>query len=640
MGKLLDKIEQPEDIKALNIYDLKRLSKEIRDFLIHSVSESGGHFSSNLGVVELTVALHYVFTSPKDKIVWDVGHQSYVHKILTGRKEKMDTIRTYGGLSGFPKRSESVHDVFETGHSSTSVSAAIGIAEANRLLGKSGHVISVIGDGALTGGMAMEGLNNAANLKKNFIIILNDNQMSIGENVGGMANYLDKFRTDEFYQELKIDVENKLNQIPKVGKQTAQVIRSIKNGIKQLVVDGMLFEEWGFTYLGPVDGHNIRQVVEVLQQAKKVDGPVFVHLITKKGKGYTHAEKDPSAYHGVKPFDVVHGIEKNNSHHLERTSYSDLVGKTMCELAGTNKQIIAITAAMAAGTGLSKYAAKYENRFYDVGIAEQHAVTFAAGMATQGMKPFFAVYSTFLQRAYDQILHDVCLQKLPVVFLVDRAGITGNDGETHHGVFDISFLYHMPNIMILTPKDGNELMEMMKFASVYQGGPVVIRYPKGMTCYERNTLHNIRKTTWSLDTYKHILEKEYPLVSFDKGGKSLLLGVGHMYEVAKEVKKRIDENHMGKYVCSSMSIVKPIHEIDIENICEYERVFVIEDNASIGGVASEIARHVMEKEGNCKVHSIGVPDRFIAHGTIEELHEEIGLSATQIYEKIMKYEGE
>jgi len=476
MSSLLDNINSPKDIKQLKEKELQQLAGEIREYIINTVSETGGHLASNLGVVELSLALHKVFDSPKDKIIWDVGHQAYIHKLLTGRKEDLKTLRTLGGLSGFPKRSESEHDIFETGHSSTSISAALGLAKGRDLSGEDYNVIAVIGDGSLTGGMAFEALNHAGDFPTRLIVILNDNNMSISDNIGGMANYLSKIRTVPAYFKLKASVSGVLKNMPFLGNALFNSAEKLKNWFKYLLVPGIIFEELGFKYLGPIDGHDIHNLEYIMKRAKSYNGyPVFIHVITKKGKGYEKAENQPSKYHGVNPFDIESG---NSKKHSQGRSYSSVFGDWITKAARSDKRIAAVTAAMPEGTGLSKFAAQHKDRFFDVGIAEQHAVTFSAGLAVGGYKPYFAVYSTFLQRAYDQIVHDVCMQKLPVTLAIDRAGIVGADGETHHGVFDIAYLRHMPNITIMSPKDGRELEQMLDF-TLKLDSTCAIRYPRG-----------------------------------------------------------------------------------------------------------------------------------------------------------------
>ena len=472
---MLELINGPDDIKKFSKQELTILSQEIRDFLIEKISTTGGHLASNLGVVELTMAIYLAFDLPMDKIVWDVGHQSYTHKILSGRRMEFDELRQYGGMSGFPKRKESPCDAFDTGHSSTSISAGLGLAQARDVLGEGHFVVSVIGDGSLTGGMAYEALNNAAQMKKNFVIILNDNNMSISENVGGMSSYLNSIRTGNGYLDLKKHVTNTLSRIPVIGEPLIEKISRTKNGIKQLLIPGMLFENMGITYLGPVDGHNLKALTRTLKEAKKLDHTVLVHVITKKGKGYAPAEKNPSKFHGVDPFDILTGKPKKEKKNL---SYTDVFSKTICRLAKDDKKIVAVTAAMPDGTGLKRFSNLYPDRFFDVGIAEEHAVTSAAGMAAGGLKPVVAVYSSFLQRGFDQVLHDVCIQNLPVVFAVDRAGLVGSDGETHQGIFDLSFLSAIPNMSIFAPKNDWELANGLEFAFSLDS-PIAVRYPRG-----------------------------------------------------------------------------------------------------------------------------------------------------------------
>ncbi len=571
--KILNKIKEPADIKCLSIVELRQLSHEIRKYLIDVTSVTGGHLSSNLGVVELTLALHQAFDTPKDKIIWDVGHQAYVHKMLTGRLEEMKTIRQFGGISGFPKRSESVHDSFDTGHSSTSISAGVGMAAARDIKGEDNYVISVIGDGALTGGMAYEALNNAANISKKFIVVLNDNQMSIDKNVGGMALYLDKFRTGHFYNEVKNDVELTLSKIPMIGDRSIKMVRGVKNSIKQLVVPGMFFEEMGFTYLGPINGHDHKALKMSLKQAKKVDGPVLLHVMTVKGKGYRPAEKDPHKFHGVKPFDKTNGdfysdrkndkVKKDNAQTEALNpvkTYSNIVGETLTEIAYVKPDIVAITAAMSSGTGLSGFCQEFPHRFFDVGIAEQHAVTFAAGLAVEGLKPFFVVYSSFLQRSYDQLVHDVCLQNLPVVFCLDRAGLVGADGETHQGVLDISYLSHIPNMTVMAPKSGAELIAMMQFAATYNDGPIAIRYPKGMdNMVPLGDEIIIGKPEW--------INR--------RGCNRLLINVGSCYDRVTQVSELLIQEGLECDVVN-LRFVSPIQQDFIDEIAKgYKHIYVL-----------------------------------------------------------------
>lgn len=624
--KILPTIKEPSDIKKLNILEMKKLANEIRRYLIDVTSETGGHLSSNLGVVELTLALHKCFDSPEDKLIWDVGHQAYVHKILTGRCDQMATIRQWKGLSGFPKRSESIHDCFDTGHSSTSISAGIGMAAARDLNGGEQYIVPIIGDGALTGGMAYEALNNGANIKKNFIIILNDNQMSIDRNVGGLALYLDRFRTGEFYNDFKNDIEITLRKIPKVGNSIVKGVRGVKNGVKQLVVPGMLFEELGYTYLGPIDGHDLRQLITSIEQAKHVKGPVIIHTLTLKGKGYNPAEKDPMTYHGVKPFDKTNG-DFHKGVEVLKPSYSEIVGKTLTHLADNNKKIVAITAAMCSGTGLSKFSKQYPQRFFDVGIAEQHAVTFSAGLAVQGYKPFFVVYSSFLQRAYDQVIHDVAIQKLPVVFCIDRAGLVGEDGETHQGLFDLSYLSHIPNMTVMAPKSGQELEAMLEFAADYNEGPIAIRYPKG------------KDEVQSIDAPITYGQPEW-LVQEDN--KILLLSVGHFYSRVTQVHARLKEEG---YTCDLVNLrfVNPIDPVFIQTISQrYERVYVFEENVKYGGVQSRIAQMLLEEDSSNiaipRVYGIGIENQFVPHGKISDLNRALHIDVEGLTNRVLTIE--
>ena len=613
---ILERIQKANDIKKMKWEEQDVLAAEIRQFLVEKLSKTGGHLASNLGVVELTMAIHLAFSLPKDKIIWDVGHQSYTHKILTGRKEGFDNLRQYGGMSGFPKRKESNCDAFDTGHSSTSLAAGLGYVEAREILGKDYKVVSVIGDGSLTGGMAYEALNNAAHLKSNFIIVLNDNNMSISENVGGMSMYLDGLRTTHFYNDLKKGVTNTLNKIPGAGEKIVKGIRKTKNSIKQLFVPGMLFEDMGITYLGPVDGHDIKKLYRTFKEAQKMDHAVIVHVLTNKGKGYAPAEKLPSKFHGVSPFDVQTGAVL---HAKTSDSYTDVFADIMCKLGEKEPRLVAITAAMKDGAGLSKFQEKYPNRFFDVGIAEQHAVTFAAGLAAAGMKPVFAVYSSFLQRGYDQIVHDVCMQNLPVIFAIDRAGLVGNDGETHQGVYDVAYLSHIPNMTILAPKNRQEFEEMMTFA-VNHNGPVAIRYPRG-------------------NVYEGLAEYKAPILYgksevITKESEIAIFGCGHMMETAEQVWKSLKEKG---YSCSLINsrFVKPM---DTDVLCEMSdghRLFVtIEDAAVTGGYGDRVMRYVSEQNMGVKVLTMGVPDCFVEHGNIPQLREQIGLDTVSIVEKI------
>ncbi|MCX7884401.1 MAG: 1-deoxy-D-xylulose-5-phosphate synthase [Caloramator sp.] len=616
MMSLLDDINWPSDIKKLKIDELYKLSDEIRSFLIQSVSKTGGHLASNLGVVELTIALHRVFNMPTDKIIWDVGHQSYVHKMLTGRKNKFNTLRKYGGLSGFPKPAESPYDVFAAGHSSTSISAALGMAKARDLKNENYNVVAVIGDGALTGGLALEGLNEAGISNTKIIVVLNDNEMSISQNVGSIAAYLSKIRTDPAYLTFKDDLEMILKKIPAVGNNLYKGAERLKESLKYLVVQGMLFEEFGFTYLGPIDGHDIQKVSEVLERAKHKKGPVLVHVVTKKGKGYCFAEESPEIFHGVGPFEVETG--ENIS--LGRLTYSKAFGEEIVKAAENISNIVAITAAMPDGTGLNEFKKRFPERFFDVGIAEQHAVTFAAGLAASGLKPIFAVYSTFLQRAYDQIIHDVCLQNLPVMFAIDRAGIVGEDGETHQGVFDIAYLRSIPNITILSPKDIIEFKNMLRWCFKYEK-PVAIRYPRGGDI-------NI-----NFSTYDEIIKGKWEVIS--DGNDIAILSVGRMVQFSYGVLNRLKNNNINATLINCR-FIKPIDTIMLDKILQkFKIVFTIEDGLITGGFGSGVLEYAMDKKYNCRIIRLGFPDEFIPHGSPGILYKKYGLDTDGIYEKIL-----
>lgn len=615
---ILDRIQKENDIKNLTEAEIDELRFEIRQFLLESISKTGGHLASNLGVIELTMALHLVFDLPKDKIIWDVGHQSYTHKILTGRKEGFVSLRQYRGMSGFPKSNESESDCFNTGHSSTSISAGLGMAAARELTGEDYHVISVIGDGALTGGMAFEALNNASHISKNFIIVLNDNNMSISENVGGMSSYLANFRTADAYQNLKLGVLKSLNKIPGAGDKIVKSIRNAKSGIKQLFIPGMLFEEMGIMYLGPVDGSNIKEIVRALQDAKRIDGPVLVHVITKKGAGYIPAETNPAKFHGAEPFDIETG---NPLKKKDKPSYTDVVSSVMCKLGETRKDLVAITAAMADGTGLSKFAKLFSNQFYDVGIAEQHAVTFAAGLAKGGLKPVFAVYSSFLQRAYDQVLHDVCIQNLPVVFAIDRAGLVGSDGETHQGIFDISYLSSIPNMTVMAPKNKWELADMLKFATEFDT-PIAVRYPRG-TAYEG--LQEFREPI-ALGKSEVIQE-----------GKDIaLFALGSMVQTAENVAKMLEEKGIHATVINARFAV-PFDKEKISSLAENHKLLVtLEENVLSGGLGEHICAFVKKENLNIHVSTVAIPDTYVEHGSVEQLKKDIGMDDISVYDKVVK----
>lgn len=609
---ILEMIRQTNDIKKLNSEQLKILADEIRQFLIEKISRTGGHLASNLGVVELTMALHLTLDFPEDKLIWDVGHQSYTHKLLTGRKDGFDQLRKYGGMSGFPKRKESDCDAFDTGHSSTSVSAGLGYVEARELLHEKHTVVSVIGDGSLTGGMAYEALNNASRLKSNFIIVLNDNNMSISENVGGMSRYLNGIRTAQAYTDIKKGVEDTLMKIPGRGERIISQIRRTKSGIKQLLVPGMFFEDMDITYLGPVDGHDIRKLVKVLKEAKRVDHAVLVHVLTKKGKGYPPAEENPAKFHGTGPFDIKTGEPTDVS---TTDSYTQVFSKVLTDIAKKDDKVVAITAAMADGTGLSSFAKHFPNRFYDVGIAEEHAMTFAAGLAAGGMKPVFAVYSSFLQRAYDQTLHDVCLQNLPVVIAVDRAGLVGSDGETHQGVFDLSFLSTIPNMTVISPKNRWEMADMLRFAVDFQY-PIAIRYPRG-SAYE------------GMRDFRAPIEYGKSEILYEEEDIAVIF-VGHMAELADRVRKKIKETG---YSCSLVNarFVKPLDKDMLEQLAKDHSLFVtIEENVITGGFGEQVMDYVSSAKLDVHVRNIGISDDYVEHGNVEILRKEVGLDCDTI----------
>lgn len=615
---ILELINGPEDIKKLTGKELDILRQEIRDFLIGKISRTGGHLASNLGVVELTMAIYLVFDLPKDKIIWDVGHQSYTHKILSGRKSEFDDLRQYGGMSGFPKRKESPCDAFDTGHSSTSISAGLGLAQARDVTGQDHFVVSVIGDGALTGGMAYEALNNAARMKKNFIIILNDNNMSISENVGGMSRYLNGIRTGDGYLDLKKYVTNILSRIPVIGDELIDKISRTKNGIKQLLIPGMLFENMGITYLGPVDGHDVKALARALKEAKKLDHAVLVHVITKKGKGYEPAEKNPSRFHGVEPFDVLTGESKKEK---KNPSYTDVFSKTICQLAEKDPKITAVTAAMPDGTGLKRFSRLYPERFFDVGIAEEHAVTSAAGMAAGGLKPVVAVYSSFLQRGFDQILHDVCIQNLPVVFAVDRAGLVGSDGETHQGIFDLSFLSAIPNMSIFAPKNLWELKAGLEFAVSF-GGPFAIRYPRG-------------------EAYRGLKEFNAP-VEYGRGEmlyeeKDIaLLAVGSMVSTGEHVREKLKSEGWSCTLANGR-FVKPFDEELVDRLAKNHWLIVtMEENVLQGGYGLMVTRYIHEHYPHVKVMNIAIPDGYVEHGNVSLLRKGLGIDSDSVIWRMKK----
>lgn len=614
---VLEKIKQPNDIKRVSYEELPQLAREIREFLIQKISVSGGHLASNLGVVELTMALHLAFSLPKDKIIFDVGHQSYTHKLLTGRKEGFDCLRTFGGMSGFPKRKESKCDVFDTGHSSTSISAGLGMVMARDIKEENFSVISVIGDGSLTGGMAYEALNHAGEIKTNFIIVMNDNHMSISKNVGGLSKSLNEFRTAPGYRELKSNVERVLTQIPFCGNTLVKHIRKAKSGLKQMLIPGMFFEEMGVTYLGPVNGHDIKEMIKVFHEARQIEGAVLVHVLTKKGKGYRIAEQNPAHFHGAEPFDVTTGKPLFPK---KKETWTDIFSKSMITLGKERTNVVAITAAMADGTGLKEFQKQFPGRFFDVGIAEAHGVTFAAGLASQGIRPVVAIYSSFLQRAYDQILHDVCIQNLPVLFAIDRAGLVGSDGETHQGIFDISFLRTIPNMNMMAPKNKEELELMMRFALDFQG-PMAIRYPRGTasTCLEEYLEPIV------LGKSEVIYEEE----------EIALFAYGSMVETAEKVRRRLKQSG---YLCTLINarFAVPLDEKKILELNEDHKLLVtLEENVLAGGLGEQVVTLVKEAELPLAVMPIGLQNEYVEHGNVEILKKETGIDEESIFKKII-----
>ena len=613
----LEQINQVNDIKKLDKNEWNALAQEIREFLIEKISVTGGHLASNLGVVELTMAMHLAFDFPQDKVVWDVGHQSYTHKLLTGRKAGFDELRKYGGMSGFPKRKESDCDCFDTGHSSTSISAGIGLVKARDLLGGNYSVISVIGDGALTGGMAFEALNNASQLKSNFIIVLNDNQMSIAENVGGISQYLNGLRSAEGYNNFKEGLQNTLEKIPVYGEGLVRQLKKTKSGLKQLVIPGMFFENMGITYLGPVDGHNMDQLIRAFNDAKKIRHAVLLHVCTKKGKGYAPAERHPSRFHGAEPFEIETGLPK---HKRTKANYTDIFSTVMRKLGDRDDKVVAITAAMPDGTGLKRFRNMFPDRFFDVGIAEQHAVTFAAGLAAGGLKPVVAVYSSFLQRAYDQILHDVCIQNLHVVFAIDRAGLVGSDGETHQGIFDLSYLSSIPNMTVMAPKNKWELSDMLKFAVDYDG-PIALRCPRG-EAYD------------GLQEFRAPVEYGRSEMIYEEADIALL-AVGSMVKMAEKVRDVLKETG---YSCTLVNVrfVKPIDEELLEDLAKNHRLAVtMEENVRNGGFGDHVLEYVSDRELPLQVLNVALPDEYVEHGNVDLLYKEVGLDPELIAKRII-----
>ena len=616
---ILEKIKEANDVKQLSLSECEQLAQEIRDFLIRSLSETGGHLASNLGVVELTIALHRFLHFPEDKLVWDVGHQAYTHKILTGRKEQFVTLRKTGGLSGFPKRKESDCDAFDTGHSSTSISAGLGLVQARDLKGENYQVVSVIGDGALTGGMAYEALNNAAELKKNFIIILNDNEMSITRNVGGMSSYLDHIRMAAPYTELKMGVTNALKKIPKVGDGMVDALHKTKSSIKQLVIPGMLFENMGLTYLGPVDGHDMRQLGKVLQEAKRKQGPVLIHVLTEKGRGYEPAMRHPARFHGAAPYEIETGLPKAKGN----PSYTDIFSTVMRKFGDREPDVVAVSAAMVPGTGLKRFGNMFPDRLFDVGIAEEHAVTFAAGLALGGLCPVVAIYSSFLQRAIDQILHDVCMQNLPVVFAVDRAGLVGSDGETHHGCFDLSYLSMMPNMIVMAPKNKWELSDMMKFA-IRQNGPVAIRYPRG-------------EAYTGLEEYRAPIEMGKAEV-LEKGKEIAILAVGNMVRTAVQVTENLRKKGYEPTLVN-MRFVKPLDTELLDIIKEdHSLIVTMEENVKSGGFGEQVMTYYGSRMHGPAVRIVAIEDRFVPHGSVEDLMRQQQMDSDSVTERVLQWQ--
>ncbi|MCQ2539626.1 MAG: 1-deoxy-D-xylulose-5-phosphate synthase [Acetatifactor sp.] len=611
----LETIEKTNDIKKIDKANREALAEEIRKFLIEKISVTGGHLGSNLGAVELTMALHLSLNLPEDKIIWDVGHQAYTHKILTGRKDGFDTLRKFQGMSGFPKRKESDCDVFETGHSSTSISAGLGLVKARDIRGEKYTVVSVIGDGSLTGGMAYEALNNASKLETNFIVILNDNNMSISENVGGVSKYLNNIRTATGYLDLKKGIFNAL-QGTKMGNKSINGIRKAKSSFKQLVIPGMFFEDMGLTYLGPVDGHDISAMMKVISDAKRVEGPVLIHVLTQKGKGYTPAERHPARFHGAEPFEIETGLPL---HARTEPNYTDVFSTIMCKLGQRDEKVCAITAAMPDGTGLKRFRNMYPDRFFDVGIAEEHAVTFAAGLAAGGMKPIVAIYSSFLQRAYDQMIHDVCLQDLPVVFAIDRAGLVGSDGETHQGIFDLTYLSGIPNMHVCAPKNMWELSDMMKFAVALEK-PIAIRYPRG-NAYSGLKDHRapieLGKAEW-IYTEQEIA----------------LFAVGSMVKTAEVVREALKAKGYSVSLVNAR-FVKPIDEEAIVTASKTHKLIVsMEENVASGGFGEKVLDTITKKELPVAFVNISIPDAYVEHGNVEILKQKIGIDAESIIAKI------
>jgi 1-deoxy-D-xylulose-5-phosphate synthase len=616
---LLERINQPDDLKALTVGQLNELAAEIRQFLIEKLSVTGGHLAPNLGVVELTIALHYYLNSPHDKIIFDVGHQSYVHKILTGRRDRFDTLKKYKGLCGYIKRSESIHDVWEAGHSSTSLSAAMGMAMARDYQGENFRIAAVIGDGAMTGGMAFEALNHIGHEKKKLMVILNDNEMSISQNVGAIHNYLGKIRSGKHYRKAKEEVEQILKRIPAIGGTLAKTIERLKDSLKYMLVDGVLFEELGYTYFGPIDGHNIPLLLDTLQQADQVDGPSLIHVITVKGKGYKPAEKDSSLWHGITPYKIESGELLQGSGML---SFSDIFAETLTELGERDPRIVAVTAAMAPGTSLSKFGERFPDRLIDVGIAEQHATTLCGALADAGMKPVFGVYSTFLQRGYDQLVHDVARQNLNVIFAIDRAGFVGADGETHQGVYDIAYIRHVPNMVLMMPKDENELRHMVKTAIDYNGGPIAFRYPRmnALGVPLDQELKAIPIGSWE---------------TIEDGQDAAIIAIGPMVQLAREAAAKLRTERIHARVINAR-FIKPMDVRMLDELAgQGLPMLVVEEAAQAGGLGSAVLEYYAEHAAVMpRVRLMGIPDQFIEHGSIKEQRAEVGLTVDNIVERV------
>lgn len=617
---VLETIRQPSDIKSLPMDQLEGLAEEIRQFLITKLSVTGGHLASNLGIVELTLALHHIFESPKDKFIFDVGHQSYVHKILTGRMDQFDQLRQYKGLCGFIKRNESEHDVWEAGHSSTSLSAAMGMAVARDAKGEDNHVIAVIGDGAMTGGMALEAMNHIGHEKRKLIVVLNDNEMSIAPNVGAIHNYLGRIRSDRHYVKAKVEVDHLIKKIPAIGDKLARTAEKFKDGLKYLMVPGVWFEELGFTYFGPVDGHNFQQLFEAFQQADKVDGPTLVHVVTMKGKGYTPAEADSHKWHGISPYKIESGQVIKGAE--APPMYTEVFGNSLIELAEKDERIIAITPAMPGGSGLMKFADLFPSRMIDVGIAEQHAATLCGALALEGMKPVFAVYSTFLQRAYDQVVHDICRQNLNVFMAIDRAGFVGADGETHQGVYDIAYLRHIPNMVLMMPKDENELRHMMATGVAYNDGPIAVRYPRmnGLGVVYDPQVQPIPIGTWEV---------------LREGNDATVLAIGPMIPIALEAAEQLASIGISIEVVNAR-FIKPLDDIMLQRIAAKQKPIITMEEACVsGGFGSSVMEWYLSKGLRIPpFYAMGVPDEYIEHGSVKDQRREAGLTVEHLVERV------